>query len=81
MQKKKKYNEVVVLKQGWDSSVCNSRPASGEVRYKKNCKKVHTLERDRELSGKMKRRKMKMEVKVQFKGEPLIIFHGPSLRI
>lgn len=42
MQKKKKYNEVVVLKQGWDSSVCNSRPASGEVTDTRKIAKKYT---------------------------------------
>ncbi len=33
-----------------------------------------------EIKWKMKRLKRKMEVKVQFNREPLIILNGPSLR-
>ncbi len=59
---------MVVLQQGEHSSV-NNRPAGEEVTGTR--KKGET-----EMLEKMKRR----EVKVQFKREPLIIFHGPDLR-
>ncbi len=58
-------NEVVVLQQGEHSFVNNSRPAGKEVTGTR--KKGVT-----EILEKMKKR----EVKVQFKREPLIIFHG-----
>ncbi len=76
------YNEVVVLQQGGDSSVHNSRWLMGKVTgTKKLVKKVNTHKvRCREISWKMKRLKMKMQVKVQFNREPLIILNGPSLR-
>ncbi len=60
-------NEVVVLQQGEPCSVNNSRPAGEEVTGTR--KKGVT-----EILEKMKKRKT--EVKVQFKREPLIIFHG-----
>ncbi len=62
-------NEVVVLHQGEHCSVKNSRPAGEEVTGTRK-KGV------REILEKMK--KMKRKVKVQFKREPLIIFHGPD---
>ncbi len=62
-------NEVVVLQQGEQSSVNNSRPAGEEVTGTR--KKGVT-----EILEKMK--KGKWEAKVQFKREPLIIFHGPD---
>ncbi len=62
-------NEVVVLQQGEHSSVNNSRPAGKEVTDTR--KKGVT-----EILEKMK--KIKREVKVQFKREPLIIFHSPD---
>ncbi len=62
-------NEVVVLQQGECSSVNNSRSAGKEVTGTR--KKGVT-----EILEKMKKRKR--EVKVQFKREPLIIFHGPD---
>ncbi len=57
---------MVVLHQGEHSSVKNSRPAGEEVTGTRK-KGV------REILEKMKR-----EVKVQFKREPLIIFHSPD---
>ncbi len=62
-------NEVVVLQQGEHRSVNNSRTAGKEVTGTR--KKGET-----EILEKMK--KMKREMKVQFKREPLIIFHGPD---
>ncbi len=62
-------NEVVVLQQGEHSSVNNSRHAGEDVTGTR--KKGVT-----EILEKMKKRKR--EVKVQFKSEPLIIFHGPD---
>ncbi len=62
-------NEVVVLQQGEHSSVNNCRPAGKEVTDTR--KKGVT-----EILEKMKKRKR--EVKVQFKREPFIIFHGPD---
>ncbi len=57
-------NEVVVLQQG---SVNNSRPAGKEV----------TDTRKKGVTEKLEKMK-KREVKVQFKREPFIIFHGPD---
>ncbi len=56
---------MVVLQQGEHSSVNNSRPAGKEVTgtRKKGEKEIGKRDRDR-------------EAKVQFKREPLIIFHG-----
>ncbi len=62
-------NEVVVLQQGEHGSVNNSRPAGEEVTGTR--KKGVT-----EILEKMK--KKGREGKVQFKREPLIIFHGPT---
>ncbi len=62
-------SEVVVLQQGEHGSINNSRPAGEEVTGTR--KKGVT-----EISEKIKKRKK--EVKVQFKREPLIIFHGPD---
>ncbi len=64
---KKNCNEVNVLQQGEHSSVNNSRSAGEKVTGTR--KKGVT-----EILEKMKKR----EVKVQFKREPLIIFHGPD---
>jgi len=50
-------------------------PAGEEVTKK------YTHGRERKISGEMKRKKRKMEVMVHFKREPLIILHGPSLRM
>ncbi len=62
-------NEVVVLQQGEHSYVNNSRPA---------CKEV-TGTRKKAVTEKLEKiEKRKREVKVQFKREPLIIFHGPD---
>ncbi len=62
-------NELVVLQQCEHSSVNNSRPAGKEV--------TGTLQKGvTEILEKIK--KKKREVKVQFKREPLIIFHGPD---
>ncbi len=48
---------------------------------RKLVKKVNAHKvRCREISWKMKRMKMKMQVKVQFNRETLIILNGPSLR-
>ncbi len=58
---------VVVLQQGERSSVYNSRPDGEEVTGTR--KKGVT-----EILEKIKKR----EVMVQFKREPLIIFHGPD---
>ncbi len=58
---------MVVLQQGEHSSVNNSRPAGKEVTGTR--KKGVT-----EILEKMKKR----EVKVQFKREPFILFHGPD---
>ncbi len=58
---------MVVLQQGEHSCVNNSRPADEEVTGTR--KKGAT-----EILEEMKKRK----VKVQFKREPLIIFHGPD---
>ncbi len=60
-------NEVVVLQQGEHSSVNNSRPAGKEVTGTR--KKVVT---------EILEKKRKRELKVQFKREPLIIFHDPD---
>ncbi len=59
------FNKVVVLQQGEHSCVNNSKPAGEEVTRKKGVT---------EILEKMKKR----EVKVQFKTEPFIIFHGPD---
>ncbi len=62
-------NEVVVLQQGEHSYVNNSRPACEEV----------TGTRKKAVTEKLEKiKKRKREVKVQFKREPLIIFHGPD---
>ncbi len=62
-------NEVVVLQQGEHSSVNNSRPAGEE----------ETGTRKKGVTEKLEKiNKRKREVKVQFKREPLIIFHGPD---
>ncbi len=60
---------MVVLQQGGHSSVNNSRLAGKEVSGTRKKEMTEILE-------KMKKRKR--EVKVQFKREPLIIFHGPN---
>ncbi len=60
-------NEVVVLQQGEHSSVNNSRPAGKEVTGTRKKGVTEILEKKR-----------KREVKVQFKREPLIIFHDPD---
>ncbi len=65
----KNCNEVVVLHQGEHSSVNNNITAGEEVTGTR--KKGET-----EILEKMKKRKR--EVKVQFKREPLVIFHGPG---
>ncbi len=57
---------MVVLHQGEHSCVMNSRPAGEEVTGTRKKGVTEILE------------KMKREVKVQFKREPLIIFHGPD---
>ncbi len=62
---------MVVLQLGEHSSVNNSRPAGKEVTGTRKVPKGVT-----EILEKMKKRKR--EVKVQFKREPLIIFHGPD---
>ncbi len=60
-------NEVIVLQQGEHSSVNNSRPAGEEV----------TRTRKKGVTEKLEKiKKRKREVKVEFKSEPLIIFHG-----
>ncbi len=51
------------------SSVNNSRPAGKEVTGTRKKGVTEILE---------KIKKKKREVKVQFKSEPLIIFHGPD---
>ncbi len=60
-------NEVVVLQQGEHSSVNNSRPAGKEVTGTRKQGVSEILEKMR-----------KREVKVHFKRDPLIIFHGPT---
>ncbi len=57
-------NEVVVLQQGGYCSVNNSRPAGEEV----------TGTRKKGVTEILEKRKRE----VQFKREPLIIFHGPE---
>ncbi len=64
-------NEVVVLQHGEHGSVNNSTPAGEEVTGTRK-------EGVTEILEKMKKRKRKREVKVQFKREPLIIFHSPD---
>ncbi len=63
----KNCNEVVVLQQGEHSSVNNSRPAGEEVTGTRKKGVTEILEKFRTR-----------EVEVQFKREPLIIFHGPD---
>ncbi len=65
-------NEVVVLQQGEHSSANNTRPAGEEVTGTRKKGVAEILE---------KMKKMKREMKVQFKREPLIIFHSPDLRL
>ncbi len=59
-------NEVVVLQQDEHSSVNNSRPAGEEVTGTRKKGVTEILEKMKEKGR---------EVKVQFKSEPLIIFH------
>ncbi len=62
-------NEVIVLQQGEHSYVNNSRPAGEEV----------TRTRKKGVTEKLEKiKKRKREVKMEFKSEPLIIFHGPT---
>ncbi len=61
-------NEVVVLQQGEHSSVNNSRLAGKEVTG------TRKKGSDRDIGENEKG----SEVKVQFKREPFIIFHGPD---
>ncbi len=60
---------AMILQQGEHSSVDNSRPAGEEVTGTRKNGVTELLE---------KIKKRKREVKVQFKREPLIIFHGPD---
>ncbi len=62
-------NEVIVLQQGEHSSVNNSRPAVKEVIGTRKKGATEILEKIR-----------KREIKVQFKREPLIIFHRPPTK-
>ncbi len=62
-------NGVFFFQQGGHRSVNNSGPAADEVTGTRKRGVTEILE---------KINKRKTEVKVQFKREPLIIFHGPD---